>query len=149
MQKKATMMGSSFTGKPSFSHTNAHALTHTFVLPLYWLTHPSPFLCLLKGRSRFPCADGRQNGHGCRRRVFLWRYVCAPARFSFSRCELEDDNTTEQFEDEVHPRLRFAHRGLVAMANNGTKNSNDSQFIITLGAYYYPYLSYAFAQANE
>ncbi|KAK0497468.1 cyclophilin-like protein [Armillaria luteobubalina] len=36
------------------------------------------------------------------------------------------------FEDEIHPRLRFAHRGLVAMANNGKKNSNDSQFIITL-----------------
>jgi cyclophilin family peptidyl-prolyl cis-trans isomerase len=42
--------------------------------------------------------------------------------------------TTEQFEDEIHPRLRFAHRGLVAMANNGKKNSNDSQFFITLGA---------------
>ncbi|KAF8993447.1 cyclophilin-like domain-containing protein, partial [Cyathus striatus] len=38
----------------------------------------------------------------------------------------------EPFEDEIHPRLRFAHRGLVAMANNGTKNSNDSQFFITL-----------------
>ncbi|KAJ7777088.1 cyclophilin-like domain-containing protein [Mycena metata] len=38
----------------------------------------------------------------------------------------------EPFEDEIHPRLRFAHRGIVAMANNGTKNSNDSQFIITL-----------------
>ncbi|KAL1729899.1 cyclophilin-like protein [Schizophyllum commune] len=38
----------------------------------------------------------------------------------------------EPFEDEIHPRLRFAHRGLVAMANNGTKNSNDSQFVITL-----------------
>ncbi|KIP03434.1 hypothetical protein PHLGIDRAFT_31807 [Phlebiopsis gigantea 11061_1 CR5-6] len=38
----------------------------------------------------------------------------------------------EPFEDEIHPRLRFAHRGLVAMANNGTKNSNDSQFIVTL-----------------
>ncbi|KAG1743036.1 cyclophilin-like domain-containing protein [Suillus lakei] len=38
----------------------------------------------------------------------------------------------EPFEDEVHPRLRYAHRGLVAMANNGTKNSNDSQFFITL-----------------
>src|SRR5258708_27468785 len=37
------------------------------------------------------------------------------------------------FEDEIHPRLRFAHRGLVAMANNGQKNSNDSQFFITLG----------------
>ncbi|KAG6846893.1 Peptidyl-prolyl isomerase cwc27 [Arthromyces matolae] len=38
----------------------------------------------------------------------------------------------EPFEDEIHPRLRFAHRGLVGMANNGTKNSNDSQFFITL-----------------
>lgn len=41
---------------------------------------------------------------------------------------------TEQFEDEIHPRLRFAHRGLVGMANNGAKNTNDSQFFITLGA---------------
>ncbi|KAF8877914.1 cyclophilin-like domain-containing protein [Infundibulicybe gibba] len=38
----------------------------------------------------------------------------------------------DPFEDEIHPRLRFAHRGLVAMANNGKKNSNDSQFFITL-----------------
>ncbi|KZT07530.1 cyclophilin-like protein [Laetiporus sulphureus 93-53] len=38
----------------------------------------------------------------------------------------------EPFEDEIHPRLRFSHRGLVAMANNGTKDSNDSQFFITL-----------------
>ncbi|KAJ2915595.1 hypothetical protein MD484_g4838, partial [Candolleomyces efflorescens] len=38
----------------------------------------------------------------------------------------------EPFEDEIHPRLRYAHRGLVGMANNGTKNSNDSQFFITL-----------------
>lgn len=41
----------------------------------------------------------------------------------------------EPFEDEIHPRLRWAHRGLVGMANNGRKNSNDSQFIITLGMY--------------
>jgi len=38
----------------------------------------------------------------------------------------------EQFEDEIHPRLRFEHRGLVGMANNSAKNSNDSQFFITL-----------------
>ncbi|VDB84859.1 unnamed protein product [Peniophora sp. CBMAI 1063] len=38
----------------------------------------------------------------------------------------------EQFEDEIHPRLRYAHRGLVGLANNGKKHSNDSQFFITL-----------------
>ena len=41
-------------------------------------------------------------------------------------------NTSEPFEDEIHPRLRFVHRVLVGMANNGMKNSNDSQFFITL-----------------
>ena len=44
-----------------------------------------------------------------------------------------DHQPVEPFEDEIHPRLRFSHRGLVGMANNGTKNSNDSQFFITLG----------------
>ena len=43
--------------------------------------------------------------------------------------------STEPFEDEIHPRLRFPHRGLVACANKGTKNSNDSQFFITLGSF--------------
>lgn len=38
----------------------------------------------------------------------------------------------EPFDDETHPRLRFSHRGLVGMANNGDKNSNTSQFFITL-----------------
>ncbi|PVG00743.1 cyclophilin-like protein [Serendipita vermifera] len=38
----------------------------------------------------------------------------------------------EPFDDETHPRLRFTHRGLVAMANNGEKNTNTSQFFITL-----------------
>ncbi|KAG8893983.1 Peptidyl-prolyl isomerase cwc27 [Tulasnella sp. 403] len=38
----------------------------------------------------------------------------------------------EPFEDETHPRLKFVHRGLVGCANNGKKNSNDSQFFITL-----------------
>ncbi|KAK0457397.1 cyclophilin-like protein [Desarmillaria tabescens] len=45
---------------------------------------------------------------------------------------VQTGDKTDVFEDEIHPRLRFAHRGLVAMANNGRKNSNDSQFIITL-----------------
>ena len=35
----------------------------------------------------------------------------------------------------MHPRLRFPHRGIVAMANSGDKNSNDSQFFITLGSF--------------
>ncbi|TDL23814.1 cyclophilin-like protein [Rickenella mellea] len=38
----------------------------------------------------------------------------------------------EPFEDEIHPRLRYSHRGLVGMANNGQKDSNDSQFFLTL-----------------
>ncbi|KAF8547168.1 hypothetical protein OG21DRAFT_1425341, partial [Imleria badia] len=37
----------------------------------------------------------------------------------------------EPFEDEAHPRLRFTHRGLVAMANE-TRNANESYFFITL-----------------
>ena len=41
----------------------------------------------------------------------------------------------EPFEDEPHPRLRYIHRGLVGMANSGKKNTNDSQFFITLGVY--------------
>lgn len=35
------------------------------------------------------------------------------------------------FIDEFHSRLRFSHRGLVAMANN-RPNSNGSQFFLTL-----------------
>ena len=37
------------------------------------------------------------------------------------------------FADEFHQRLKFNRRGLVAMANKGTPNSNGSQFFITLG----------------
>lgn len=35
------------------------------------------------------------------------------------------------FEDEFHSRLRFSHRGIVAMATTG-RNQNRSQFFITL-----------------
>lgn len=36
----------------------------------------------------------------------------------------------QPFEDEFHQRLRFTHRGLLAMA--GSKGTNGSQFFITL-----------------
>lgn len=36
------------------------------------------------------------------------------------------------FKDEFHSRLRFARRGLVALANGGIANDNGSQFFITL-----------------
>ncbi|KAJ3491384.1 hypothetical protein NLI96_g740 [Meripilus lineatus] len=79
--------------------------------------------------------------------VIFHRYVSVPGVFgeslirtsgssqtSWCRLEIEPERVQEEkpFEDEIHPRLRFAHRGIVAMANNGTKNSNDSQFFITL-----------------
>ena len=37
------------------------------------------------------------------------------------------------FKDEFHQRLKFNRRGLVAMANEGSANTNTSQFFITLG----------------
>ncbi|KAK4548484.1 hypothetical protein LTR36_009394 [Oleoguttula mirabilis] len=39
----------------------------------------------------------------------------------------------EPFADEVHSRLKFNRRGLLGMANEG-KDSNGSQFFLTLGA---------------
>ena len=36
------------------------------------------------------------------------------------------------FKDEFHGRLKFNHRGIVAMANENKPHSNHSQFIITL-----------------
>jgi peptidyl-prolyl cis-trans isomerase SDCCAG10 len=39
---------------------------------------------------------------------------------------------SKTFSDEFHSRLRFNHRGIVAMANEGTVHSNRSQFFITL-----------------
>ena len=38
------------------------------------------------------------------------------------------------FVDEIHQRLKFNHRGQVAMANNNRANTNGSQFFVTLGA---------------
>lgn len=37
------------------------------------------------------------------------------------------------FKDEVHGRIKFNHRGQVAMANENRPNTNQSQFFITLG----------------
>jgi peptidyl-prolyl cis-trans isomerase SDCCAG10 len=39
----------------------------------------------------------------------------------------------EPFADEFHSRLKYNRRGLLGMANSGTKNDNGSQFFITLG----------------
>ncbi len=40
-----------------------------------------------------------------------------------SNYHIANSHTTEPFEDEIHPRLRFPHRGIVASANNGTRDS--------------------------
>ncbi|RHY06027.1 hypothetical protein DYB25_001797 [Aphanomyces astaci] len=40
----------------------------------------------------------------------------------------------EPFADEFHSRLRFNHRGLLAMANSNKSNTNKSQFFFTLDA---------------
>ncbi len=37
------------------------------------------------------------------------------------------------FKDEIHGRIKFNHRGQVAMANENRPNTNLSQFFITLG----------------
>ena len=37
----------------------------------------------------------------------------------------------ETFIDEFHQRLNFSHRGIVAMANEGERNQNGSQFFMT------------------
>lgn len=39
----------------------------------------------------------------------------------------------KDFKDEVHGRIKFNHRGQVAMANSNKPNSNNSQFFITFG----------------
>jgi peptidyl-prolyl cis-trans isomerase SDCCAG10 len=38
------------------------------------------------------------------------------------------------FLDEFHQRLKFSHRGILAMANDSTPNSNQSQFFLTVDA---------------
>ena len=38
----------------------------------------------------------------------------------------------KDFQDEHHSRLRFSHRGIVAMANKNKPNTNGSQFFITM-----------------
>eukprot|EP00601_Ochromonadales_sp_CCMP2298_P014592 CAMPEP_0173226440 /NCGR_PEP_ID=MMETSP1142-20121109/5437_1 /TAXON_ID=483371 /ORGANISM="non described non described, Strain CCMP2298" /LENGTH=449 /DNA_ID=CAMNT_0014154901 /DNA_START=473 /DNA_END=1819 /DNA_ORIENTATION=+ len=38
------------------------------------------------------------------------------------------------FKDEIHGRLKFNHRGLLAMANENKPNTNQSQFFLTLDA---------------
>ena len=40
----------------------------------------------------------------------------------------------QPFLDEFHSRIRFSHRGIVAMANDGSRNKNESQFFMTTDA---------------
>ena len=40
----------------------------------------------------------------------------------------------QAFKDEFSPRLKFSHRGIVAMANENKPDTNHSQFFITLDA---------------
>ena len=90
------MTGSSFTGERTVSLSH---FTRSFLRVLRSRTssltqYSFISALLLKGGPRFPRADGRQNGHGFRRRVFLWGYVC-DARFIYLRVyELVDDNRT-------------------------------------------------------
>jgi len=37
-------------------------------------------------------------------------------------------------QDEFHQRLKFSHRGILAMANESLPNTNQSQFFMTLDA---------------
>eukprot|EP01036_Dinobryon_divergens_P036363 gene36363-47331_t len=39
------------------------------------------------------------------------------------------------FKDELHGRIKFNHRGQVAMANENKPHTNQSQFFVTLDAY--------------
>ena len=43
----------------------------------------------------------------------------------------------EPFKDELHSRIKFNHRGQVAMANAGSRDTNGSQFFITLERCYW------------
>ncbi|KAG9229880.1 cyclophilin-like domain-containing protein [Amylocarpus encephaloides] len=48
----------------------------------------------------------------------------------------EGKNTGDRgvgFKDEWHSRIKYNRRGLLGMANDGTPNSNGSQFFLTLG----------------
>ena len=38
----------------------------------------------------------------------------------------------KEFPDEFHSRIRFSHRGMVAMANKNKPNTNGSQFFMTM-----------------
>jgi Peptidyl-prolyl cis-trans isomerase (rotamase) - cyclophilin family len=49
------------------------------------------------------------------------------------KCVYKCECVNISFQDEIHSRLRFVRRGLVAMANAG-KDDNGSQFFFTLAA---------------
>lgn len=141
------MTGSYFTGEATLPTTYNTPLR----APRACTLHPThvvdtshshllclPFLRLKKSRvvPDFLVQTGDRTGTGAGGESFFGGAYTPPLTVAFIfLCSLTGgQQLLEQFEDEIHPRLRYAHRGLVAMANNGKKNSNDSQFIITLGA---------------
>lgn len=54
------------------------------------------------------------------------------SRSDFHLCSISGESFYgEPFADEPHQRLKFNRRGLVAMANTGEVNHNESQFFVS------------------
>ena len=142
LRTQVIMTGSSFIGQSTLIFfTQYSSPTHLPARPPFSLLNP---FRLLSSRvvPDFLVQTGDRTGTGAGGESFFGGVCARRSPFPIFVPRSNWRRTTEQFEDEIHPRLRFAHRGLVAMANSGKKNSNDSQFFITLGAVY-PYFTHA------
>jgi hypothetical protein len=53
--------------------------------------------------------------------------------FLIAQISLLYGEQAKYFDDEIHKKYKFSRRGLVAMANRGAPNTNQSQFFITTG----------------
>lgn len=104
-----------------FGHRNKNSFNKAFPIQGYYdgvIFHRVVPDFLVQTGDRTGTGGGGESFYGgvCAR---SWRVIHPQRPYMKSRLE--------PFEDEIHPRLRFAHRGLVGMANNGAKDSNDSQ----------------------